>query len=62
MDHFKHRVLCAVCAEFIMIHISEPDFWIGTPHATPAVLESLEEADVDIIVLVERHNVHRLTP
>lgn len=45
-----------------MIHISEPDFWIGTPHATPAVLESLEEADVDIIVLVERHNVHRLTP
>ena len=38
-----------------MIQISKPDFSIGKLLATPAALEALEEADVDIIDLVERH-------
>jgi len=38
-----------------MIQISKPDFPIGKLLATPAVLSALEEADVDIIDLVERH-------
>lgn len=38
-----------------MIQISKPDFSIGKLLATPAALEALEEADVDIIDLIERH-------
>ena len=38
-----------------MIQISKPDFSIGKLLATPAALEALEEANVDIIDLVERH-------
>ena len=38
-----------------MIQISKPDFSIGKLLATPAALEALQEADVDIIDLVERH-------
>ncbi len=38
-----------------MIQISKPDFTIGKLLATPAALEALEEAQVDIIDLVERH-------
>ena len=38
-----------------MIQISKPDFPIGKLLATPAALEALREADVDIIDLVERH-------
>ena len=38
-----------------MIQISKPDFSIGKLLATPAALEALEEAKVDIIDLVERH-------
>lgn len=38
-----------------MIQLSKPDFSIGKLLATPAALEALEEADVDIIDLVERH-------
>ncbi len=38
-----------------MIQISKPDFQIGKLLATPGALEALEEADVDIIDLVERH-------
>ena len=38
-----------------MIQISNPDFSIGKLLATPAALEALEEAQVDIIDLVERH-------
>ena len=38
-----------------MIQISKPDFKIGKLLATPAALEALQEADVDIIDLVERH-------
>lgn len=38
-----------------MIQISKPDFSIGKLLATPAALETLEEANVDIIDLVERH-------
>ena len=38
-----------------MIQVSKPDFSIGKLLATPAALETLEEAKVDIIDLVERH-------
>ena len=38
-----------------MIQISKPDFSIGKLLATPAALEALQEANVDIIDLVERH-------
>ena len=38
-----------------MIQISKPDFPIGKLLATPAALEALQEADVDLIDLVERH-------
>ena len=38
-----------------MIQISKPDFSIGKLLATPAALEALEEAGVDIIDLIERH-------
>ena len=38
-----------------MIQFSKPDFSIGKLLATSAALEALEEADVDIIDLVERH-------
>ena len=38
-----------------MIQISKPNFSIGKLLATPAALEALEEADVDIIDLIERH-------
>ena len=38
-----------------MIQISKPDFSIGKLLATPAAMEALQEADVDIIELVERH-------
>lgn len=38
-----------------MIQISKPDFPIGKLLATPGALEALQEADVDIIDLVERH-------
>ena len=38
-----------------MIQISKPDFSVGKLLATPAALEALEEANVDIIDLVERH-------
>lgn len=38
-----------------MIQISKPDFSVGKLLATPAALEALEEADVDIIDLIERH-------
>ena len=38
-----------------MIQVSKPDFSIGKLLATPAALEALEEAKVDIIDLVERH-------
>ena len=38
-----------------MILISKPDFAIGKLLAMPAALEALEEANVDIIDLVERH-------
>ena len=38
-----------------MIQISKPDFLIGKLLATPAALEALEEANVDLIDLVERH-------
>lgn len=38
-----------------MIQISKPDFSIGKLLATPAALEALEEANVNIIDLVERH-------
>jgi len=35
-----------------MIRISKPDFPIGKLLATPAALEALEEANIDIIDLV----------
>ncbi|GEM_PF-1428139 len=38
-----------------MIQISKPDFPIGKLLATPAALEALKEANVDIIDLVKRH-------
>ena len=38
-----------------MIQVSKPDFPIGKLLATPAALEALQEADVDLIDLVERH-------
>ena len=38
-----------------MIQISKPDFPIGKLLATPASMEALQDADVDIIELVERH-------
>ncbi len=38
-----------------MIQISKPDFPIGKLLATPGALEALEEANVDIIDIVERH-------
>ena len=38
-----------------MIQVSKPDFSIGKLLATPAALEVLQEADVDLIDLVERH-------
>ena len=38
-----------------MIQVSKPDFSIGKLLATPAALEALQEADVDLIDLVERH-------
>lgn len=38
-----------------MIQISKPDFPIGKLLATPGAMEALQEADVDIIDLVERH-------
>ena len=38
-----------------MIQVSKPDFSIGKLLATPAAVEALEEAKVDIIDLVERH-------
>ena len=38
-----------------MIQVSKPDFSIGQLLATPAALEALEQADVDIIDLVKRH-------
>ena len=38
-----------------MIQISRPDFPIGKLLATPAALKALQEANVDIIDLVERH-------
>ena len=38
-----------------MIQVSKPDFSIGKLLATPAALEALEQADVDLIDLVERH-------
>ena len=38
-----------------MIQVSKPDFPIGKLLATPAALEALQESDVDIIDLVERH-------
>ena len=38
-----------------MIQISKPDFSIGKLLATPAALEALQEADVDLIDLVEGH-------
>ena len=38
-----------------MIQISKPDFSIGKLLATPAALEALEEAKVNIIELIERH-------
>ena len=38
-----------------MIQICKPDFSIGKLMATPAALEALKEASVDIIDLVERH-------
>ena len=38
-----------------MIQISKPDFPIGKLLATPAALEALQEANVDVIELVERH-------
>lgn len=38
-----------------MIQISKPDFPIGKLLATPAALEALNEAKVDIIEIVERH-------
>ena len=38
-----------------MIQISKPDFSIGKLLATPAAMEALQEADVEIIDLVERH-------
>ena len=37
-----------------MIPVSKPDFSIGKLLATPAALEALQEADVDLIDLVER--------
>ena len=49
------RIPTAVSAWFNMIQISKPDFPIGKLLATPAALEALQEADVDIIDLVERH-------
>ena len=38
-----------------MIKVSKPDFSIGKLLATPAALEALQVADVDLIDLVERH-------
>ena len=38
-----------------MIQISKPGFPIGKLLATPAAMEALNEANVDIIDLVERH-------
>ena len=38
-----------------MIQVSKPDFSIGKLLATPAALEALQEADVDLIDLVDRH-------
>ena len=38
-----------------MIQVSKPDFSIGKLLATPAALEALQLADVDLIDLVERH-------
>ena len=38
-----------------MIQLSKPDFSIGKLLATPAALEALQEANVDVIDLVERH-------
>ncbi len=38
-----------------MIKISKPDFPIGKLLATPAALEALQEANVEITDLVERH-------
>jgi len=38
-----------------MIRISKPDFPIGKLLATPAAMEALQAADVNIIDLVERH-------
>ena len=38
-----------------MIQISKPDFPIGKLLATPAAMEALQDAYVDIIELVERH-------
>ena len=49
------RMPPAVSAELNMIQISKPDFPIGKLLATPAALEALQEADVDIIDLVARH-------
>lgn len=45
----------AISVGFGMIQISKPDFPIGKLSATPAALEALQEADVDLIELVERH-------
>ena len=38
-----------------MIQVSKPDFSIGNLLATPSALEALQEADVDLIDLAERH-------
>lgn len=38
-----------------MIQVSKPDFSIGKLLATPAALEALQEANVDVIDLVDRH-------
>jgi hypothetical protein len=42
-------------SENLTIQISKPDFSIGKLLATPAALEASEEAQADIIDLVERH-------
>lgn len=46
---------CGFSGVFSMIQVSKPDFPIGILLATPAALEALQEADVNIIDLVERH-------
>jgi len=42
-------------SEYPMIQISKPDFPIGKLLATPVAIKALQEADVEINYLVERH-------